>query len=225
MAEKPGNQIAHCDDAANAGGIVLCGGMSRRMGLPKWSLPFGAQPMLCRVIDTLSRAVGGPIVVVAAGGQDISELPADIEIVRDEHEALGPLAGLAAGLRRLQHRVPVAYATSCDVPLLSVAFVREMLSRIGNSEVAIPQQGDYYHPMAAVYRTILADKATELVEAERLRPVYLMEQAETVVVPVDTLQVVDPELHSLRNLNTPADYFSALETAGLPRPAGLFAGE
>ena len=34
----------------NCGGLVLCGGQSRRMGLDKASLPFGSETMLARVV-------------------------------------------------------------------------------------------------------------------------------------------------------------------------------
>ena len=47
------------------GGLVLCGGRSRRMGLDKASLPFGPETMLNRVVRKLSEVVS-PIVVVAA---------------------------------------------------------------------------------------------------------------------------------------------------------------
>ena len=51
------------------GGIVLCGGESRRMGRPKAWLPFGDELMLQRVVRILGEVVN-PIVVVAAPGQD-----------------------------------------------------------------------------------------------------------------------------------------------------------
>jgi molybdopterin-guanine dinucleotide biosynthesis protein A len=50
-----------------AGGIVLCGGKSTRMGVPKATLPFGPETMLQRVLRLLSTAVS-PVVVVAAPG-------------------------------------------------------------------------------------------------------------------------------------------------------------
>ena len=50
---------------ANVGGIVLCGGQSRRMGRPKAWLPFAGETMLARVVRLLSEAVS-PIVVVAS---------------------------------------------------------------------------------------------------------------------------------------------------------------
>src|SRR5436853_604633 len=112
-----------------AGGIVLCGGQSSRMGRPKAWLPFGPEFMLQRVVRILSGVVS-PVVVVAAVGQDLPELPARVEIIRDEYEALGPLAGLAAGLAALQGRVAAAYASSCDAPFLTAAFIEFMVAAL-----------------------------------------------------------------------------------------------
>ena len=41
----------------NVGGIVLCGGRSRRMGRPKAWLPFAGEVMLPRVVRLLSEVV------------------------------------------------------------------------------------------------------------------------------------------------------------------------
>src|SRR5437660_9957112 len=101
-------------------GVVLCGGHSSRMGRPKAWLPFGDELMLPRVVRLLSEAVS-PIVVVAAPGQDIPPLPADVRLVRDEEKGRGPLQGLLAGLTTLQGRADAAYLSSCDVPFLKAA--------------------------------------------------------------------------------------------------------
>src|SRR5438445_12995555 len=79
------------------GGIVLAGGKSSRMGLPKATLPFGPELMLQRVIRLL-RSIVQPIVVVVAPGQELPSLPSDVLLARDEREARGPLEGLFAGL-------------------------------------------------------------------------------------------------------------------------------
>src|SRR5205085_2744302 len=68
------------------------------------------------------------VVVVAAPGQDVPPLPDGVEIVRDEVEGKGPLAGLAAGLAALAGRADAAYLSSCDVPFLRSAFVRRVVS-------------------------------------------------------------------------------------------------
>src|SRR5690349_20351755 len=108
-------------------GIVLCGGRSSRMGQPKAWLPFGGERMLQRIVRVL-RAVVDPVVVVAAPGQDVPNLPSEVAIIRDEIEGKGPLGGLAAGLAALDGKADVAYLSSCDVPFLKVEFVAKIIS-------------------------------------------------------------------------------------------------
>jgi molybdopterin-guanine dinucleotide biosynthesis protein A len=184
------------------------------MGRPKAWLPFGAEVMLQRVVRILSEVVS-PIVVVAAAGQDIPDLPESVELVRDEHEASGPLAGLAAGLKALQGRVAAAYASSCDVPLLTAAFVEQVVAALDGYDLAIPRDGKDYHPLAAAYATRLAGRACELLAANRRRLVFLLEHTRARAIDVSEFRRVDPELRSLRNINTPSDYAAALRDAGL----------
>src|SRR5437016_602819 len=92
------------------GALVLAGGKSSRMGLPKATLPFGPELMLPRVVRLLSSVVQ-PIVVIAAPLQELPVLPADVLIARDDREACGPLEGLLAGLSAIAPHAEAAYAT------------------------------------------------------------------------------------------------------------------
>lgn len=201
----------------NCGGIVLCGGQSSRMGLPKATLPFGSERMLERVIRILAEVVD-PIVVVAAPGQELPAIPPDVQVARDRREGRGPLEGLAAGLAALAGRAKRAYVTSCDVPLLEPEFVRRMIELSAGREIAVPKTDGYHHPLAAVYRTSVLPRVEALLEADRLRPFFLFEQADTREVSAAELREADPGLDSLRNLNHPEDYLAALAAAGFVAP-------
>jgi molybdopterin-guanine dinucleotide biosynthesis protein A len=193
------------------------------MGLAKATLPFGPELMLQRVVRLLSEVVE-PIVVVAAQRQELPPLPPDVIVARDDREERGPLAGLLAGLRAIAPLAEAAYASSCDVPLLVPEFVRCMLSRLGEAEIAVPVEGQFQHPLAAAYRTTVVPHVAELLAAERLRPAFLFERVPTCRVPVDELRAVDPELFTLQNVNRPEEYLAALATAGfVPEPAILAA--
>src|SRR5437016_10535210 len=124
------------------GGVILCGGESKRMGRPKAWLPFGGELMLPRVVRLLGEAVA-PLVVVAAPGQDVPPLPAEVEIVRDPEQGRGPLQGLAAGLAALRGRAEAAYLSSCDVPFLRPAFVRRLVELLGDRAICVPRVGEY----------------------------------------------------------------------------------
>jgi molybdenum cofactor guanylyltransferase len=197
-----------------AGGIVLCGGKSTRMGTSKATLPFGPETMLQRVIRLLG-AVVAPIVAVAAREQELPELPGDVIVTRDEREARGPLEGLRAGLRALPPSVELAYVTSCDVPLLEPGFVTRMIELLGDHDIAVMEVGGFAHPLSAVYRRDTLPYVESLLAEDRLRPAFLFDAVRTRRVQPAEMTPVDPELRTLRNLNTREDYLAALSDAGI----------
>ncbi len=192
------------------GGIILCGGQSKRMGRPKAWLPFGDEVMLQRMYRIL-REVVAPIVVVAAPEQEVPALPAEVTIVRDAERGRGPLQGLAAGLNALEVHAEAAYVSSCDVPFLRAAFVRRLIEVMGPHQICVPHVGEYHHPLAAIYRTEVLPVVERLLNEDRLRPFFLFEAVPTRVVVAAELVDVDPEFESLHNLNTPEEYEAALQ--------------
>jgi molybdenum cofactor guanylyltransferase len=199
-----------------AGGIVLCGGRSTRMGVPKATLPFGAETMLQRVVRLLGSVVA-PMVAVAAREQVLPELPDDVIVTRDEREQRGPLEGLRAGLRSLPNSVDIAYVTSCDVPLLVPGFVTRMIELLGDHDIAVMEIDGFAHPLSAVYRRDTLPHVESLLAQDKLRPVFLFDAVRTRRVRPEEMVSVDPLLYTLRNLNTPEDYQAALAEAGLAR--------
>src|SRR5687768_9709267 len=121
------------------------------MGTPKAWLPFGDELVLPRVVRLVREAVG-LVVVVAAPGQDVPPLPADVRIVRDEVEGRGPLGGLAAGLAAIEGAADAVYLSSCDVPLLKPEFVRRVVGKLEEPTPPAPLpegKGEKNHPRAA----------------------------------------------------------------------------
>jgi molybdopterin-guanine dinucleotide biosynthesis protein A len=182
------------------------------MGRDKATLPFGPGTLLSAVVSSLAPAVDEIAIVLRPGQEppDPGPLPRGVTLrfAVDDVEGRGPVAGLAAGLRVLAS--PVAFASSCDVPFLSPAFVERVLDRLGDADVAIPVTDGRPHPLAAAYRraTVLP-RLEALLAAGRLRPVFLLESSTYVSLSEDGLREVDPSLGSLRNLNTPDDYDAA----------------
>jgi len=195
------------------GGIILCGGKSERMGQPKLSLPFGDELMLQRVVRILAEIVC-PIIVVAAGDQQLPELPTEVQIAYDEVNHLGPLGGMSAGLDVLEGQADAAFISGCDTPLLQPTFVQFMIDSLESYELAVPREENFFHPLAAVYRVHLQQKIKDLVATNRMRPLFLIEESHSNRVDVQQLRTVDPELNSLKNINNQDDYQSALQQCG-----------
>jgi molybdopterin-guanine dinucleotide biosynthesis protein A len=200
-------------ESMRAGGIVLCGGQSSRMGRPKAWLPFAGEIMLPRVVRLLGEVVA-PIVVVAAPEQEVPPLPGEIEVVRDPERGRGPLQGLAAGFAALRDKADAAYISSCDVPFLRPSFVRRMVELLGDHRICVPEVGGYRHPLAAVYRLDVAPVVERLLAEDRLRPAFLFSEVATRMVRAEELADADEGLRSLRNLNTPEEYEAALREIG-----------
>lgn len=183
------------------------------MGTSKALLPFGPETMLQRVVRLLGGVVG-PVVVVAAANQELPGLPDGVIVTHDEREGRGPLEGLRAGLKALPPGCDAAYATSCDAPLLDRDFVRRMLVLAQGFDVAVMEVDGFTHPLSAVYRRATLPHVEALLAADRLRPPFLFEVVRTRRVSRDEM-TADPELRTLRNVNTRDDYQRALADAGL----------
>jgi molybdopterin-guanine dinucleotide biosynthesis protein A len=184
------------------------------MGEPKAWLRFGDEALLQRVVRRLGPAVSD-IVVVAAPSQPVPQLPASVVTVRDPIEGLGPLAGIALGLRTLVGCVQFAYVTATDTPFVSPAFVRRLFA-LCDGDIVVPQVDGRFHPLAAIYRTQLGSVADELLATGARRPMALFDRARTRMVSRAELcadcelRASDPELTALSNVNTADDYRAAL---------------
>ncbi len=187
------------------------------MGMSKAALPFGPETMLQRVVRLL-RTVVSPIVAVAAQDQVLPALQVDTIITRDGREQKGPLEGLRAGLAGLPAGVDAAYVTGCDVPLLVPAFAQRMIELLGDHDVAVMEIDGFLHPLSAVYRRSTLPQIEALLAEDRLRAALLFDAVRTRRVRPEEMIGVDPELRTLRNLNTRADYLEALTEAGFSQP-------
>jgi molybdopterin-guanine dinucleotide biosynthesis protein A len=188
------------------------------MGTPKAALEWHGSTLLDRTVRILARATNGPVVVVRAAGQDLPQLPEWVVVADDPLEGKGPVQGIAAGLAALTGRADIAFISSTDLPFLHPAFIQSVARVLKDDEgadVALPVARGYKQPLAAAYRVSLAGAAERLVKEDRLRPAFLFDEcrvetlddAELTRDPL--LAAVDPDLDSVLNVNTPADYAAA----------------
>ncbi len=205
-------------DRERTAGIVLAGGRSTRMGASKATLEWHGSTLVRRAAGIVARVVDGPVVVVRAAGQTLPRLPDAIEVVDDEREDRGPLEGMAAGLRRIGERAGIVFVTGVDAPLLHPALIACVLRSLDPSDdAALPRSAAGLHqPLAAAYRrAILARTLTEQLASDRLSMRALAARLRVRALDAPALladtavAALDPDLDSLRNVNTPAAYDAA----------------
>ncbi len=201
-------------------GIILAGGLSRRMGSPKAALPWGSGTLLAHVCALVAEAVDGPLVVVRAPGQELPGLAAGILVAEDAPEGDGPLAGILAGLTAVGGQADAAYVSAVDMPSLLPSFVRRVLQGLDDAtDVVLPEAHGHRHPLAAAYRTAVAGQLAAIVAAGGLKPAELYAVVRTRVVGPEwlladaVLRAEDPALDSLTNVNDPEAYAAAHSVA------------
>ena len=74
----------------------------------------------------------------------------------------------------------------------------------------VPHAAGFFHPLAAAYRVDLLPLVRSLLAAGQLKMTTLFDEVPTRVLTAADFADVDPELESLRNVNTPGEYAALL---------------
>lgn len=199
------------------GAIILCGGQSSRMGVDKALLPFGNETMLERVVRSVSSEVTVErTVVVPSPQQELPELPT--LVCRDEEEYRGPLMALARGLAALHKDVEAVFITGCDAPLLLPEVIDFLFAELGSADAVVPHDAEHLHPLCAVYSVRVLGRIEQQIHQGQHSLHQFIKQLDAKLINTQMLRSLDPELLSLRNLNSHSDYLSALAAAGFSTP-------
>ena len=181
---------------------MLAGGRSSRMGRDKAGVLWDGRPLAERVASALADCVERVRFVVRPGGS----APPGIERIEDAHDTRAPLVGLCAALRACESSAVLV--TACDMPLLAPELLLGLLALVpvqGGADVVAPLGPHGPEPLLAVYRPRLVPEIERRIAAGALGLRDLLDAVDTLLVPEADLRALDPELCSLRNVNTPAD--------------------
>lgn len=190
------------------------------MGQAKASLTLGGESLLARTLRILRAADLRPLAAAVAPGQVLPPLPDEVVVVRDGVAGQGPLQGLADGLDRLAGReAGVVFVAACDLPLLSPAFVRAVLSMLGRDRGVVPMDLEGRpHPLAAAYRVELVPEIRDQLAAGERRVRSLLRLPGVRPLAAHCLEKVDPGLRSLTNVNRPEDLAALASILGSDDP-------
>jgi molybdenum cofactor guanylyltransferase len=185
------------------------------MGRDKASLPVGDETMLARTMRLIAAVVPREqVVLVAAAEQRLPTLPWEATVVRDRAPDQGPLPAIVDGLASLPLQVTAALAIACDSPLLEPALIEMLFQSLSIScDAVIPIDGELLHPLLAVYRPHVADALLKEFNAgaHSLQRAIRSACFAPLLMPVEQLRAVDPELRSFLSCNTEQEYQAALE--------------
>ena len=131
-------------------GIVLAGGLGRRMGgVDKGLQEMRGKPMAQWALERLAPQVDEILINCNQNLDAYARL--GCRLVPDEIGGFaGPLAGLHASLKAAAH--PLVVTVPCDSPFLPADLVSRLKSRLGDNVLAVAKTGDQPHPVFSLVR-------------------------------------------------------------------------
>lgn len=193
-----------------ASGVVLAGGLSRRLGDDKRRLRLWGEagPTLLEHAIALVGGLCDDVVVVLNDPSEWPELLA--RVVPDAYPDGGALGGIYSGLAAARHQH--ALTVACDMPFLSPTLLGALLARPRDYDVLVPRSAEPgstrnalgLETLHAIYGTgCLAPMRAALERGQRQIAAFFPQVRVAYLEPA-VLQRYDPAGRSFVNVNTPA---------------------
>lgn len=187
-------------------GVVLAGGVGRRMGGAKAMVELAGRPLICYPLEALAAALD-EVAVLAKADTELPSLPgATIWVEPQLHHH--PLVGISQALALAGGRAVLVCAV--DLPFVTPELVRHLaIKDPGGAPAVVASRRGAIQPLLGCYRP----RALELLEPALDRPLRELVAA----IEPQLLEVDDPD--ALFNVNAPDDLVRA--TATLDRRRAL----
>ncbi len=187
--------------------VILAAGLSRRMGKPKMSLPWGRTTVLGQVIDVFTQAGVQEIVIVSGGARQSieEELARSVHpipvhsVYNPDYETGEMLSSIQCGLQSLGALLEAALIGLGDQPQISLTAIQAVLSDQPNyrDKIIVPSYNMHRgHPwlVGSQYWQQVLELKSPLTTRD-----FLREHA-------NQIQYVATDLTVLKDLDTPEDY-------------------
>jgi molybdopterin-guanine dinucleotide biosynthesis protein A len=194
----------------NPVGVVLAGGLSRRMGGgDKGLAALGTTTMMDEVLRRLAPQVAS--VVLNANGDPARFARFGLPVAADTVEGfVGPLAGVLAGMRWAQTNAPAAthvLSVSSDAPFLPAGLAQRLLDALssGGGRIAMASSGGGLHPVIGLWPVALADDLEAALRAGVRKVLAWTDRHGTVTVEFPMLRAGTELVDPFFNANTPSE--------------------
>jgi molybdopterin-guanine dinucleotide biosynthesis protein A len=184
---------------------IIAGGRAQRLGgLDKGDLVIGGRRIIDRQLSVLGH-VAEHILIVSNDHHRFRS--SGLRVCADLMPGAGPLGGLYTALVRSPTARTIVVA--CDLPFLTVSFLRHLVDRVHGADAAIPRTADGTEPLCAVYSRTCLEPIRARLERGELRVSALGDAIRVNEIGPAELASFDPAGTMFFNVNTPDDYTRA----------------
>ncbi|MGI6481843.1 MAG: molybdenum cofactor guanylyltransferase [Methanobacterium sp.] len=199
--------------------VILCGGRSRRMGQDKGLMILEEKPVLIHLLETMDQLVDEIILVLRDKKQvqlyqnliekfivDREDGYPPLKLVIDLETDQGPLLGLLTGLSHI--KAEGCLVLPCDSPFVSDNFIKKTFQIVEDNPqkkvmALVPKWSDgSVEPLHSYYLKECLPYIEDVLN-QGLRDVKSL--LKYIDVDYVSVEILDPEKNSFRNLNRPED--------------------
>lgn len=195
--------------------LILAGGKGTRLGeREKALLVYKDKTLLENSIDVLGSVVEEVIVSVRDARQlkTFSKYAPYRKLLCDRYKEKGPLSGMLEGMQAASGNY--VFVVACDMPFLQKSVVEFLFQEAAGHDAAVPMWKDgKKEPLHAVYnREQLIPLIERSIFEENFHVMAAVSQLHDVrFISMDQIQLMDRQLSSFANVNTPADLDRIIE--------------
>ncbi|OEF96969.1 molybdenum cofactor guanylyltransferase [Desulfuribacillus alkaliarsenatis] len=189
-------------------GVILSGGLSKRMGQDKGLLMLDGKTTVERLYEKIAPLCQRVILVTNKPDSYrslLNKMP-KATIITDEIKQLGPLSGIHAALGETDMDYNLVIA--CDMPLANpecfLSFAKNQLD--SKNELIIARTADgRLQPLHAIYHKSCRSQIEQMLTSNNLRISSLVDYVTSKIIEIPT-----KEQEMFMNMNTPEEYNAAL---------------
>ncbi len=163
---------------ADVAGVILAGGLARRMGgRPKALIELDGKPLAAHALERLAPQAGAVALNANADGERLAALGAPV--IRDTVEGFaGPLAGVLAGMLWARKAAPEArwlVSVAVDTPFFPADLAARFIEAVTESDaqMAVAASNGRAHPVFGLWPIAMAEELQAALVEEGLRKIDL----------------------------------------------------
>jgi molybdopterin-guanine dinucleotide biosynthesis protein A len=179
-------------------GIILAGGMSKRMGTEKGLIPFLGKPMIEHVLEAIKPLCNH--IIISSNNQAFTYL--GFPVIKDSIMDFGPSAGIFEGLKKASSSVNII--VPCDMPFVSTSFLRCLITFSKDYEITVTEVNNVVQPLCGIYNKSILPQLKSLMETGEKTMTNLLNHFQTNYV--NESEFPEHDLETLfQNFNSPEE--------------------
>ncbi len=193
----------------NMTGVILAGGMGRRLGQSKTQVQVEGQALIKRVLEAL-RPLFDELLIIG-GDQSQAVHDSGVKRLTDVIPKKGSLGGIYSGL--CYTAASRIFCFACDMPFLDAGLIKHMINNAASQDVLIPQFDGELHPLHAIYSQACREPITQQLDMDELKIINFFSRVKVNYVTAEEIRRLNPGGYCLFNINTRQDLHNARKIA------------